>query len=144
MREALYRLMGIVAKIHNYIMRLNDRFEYNFSDKALHFLVIGVLGMVFIFVVYPLFKWLAQKKHIMVIAWIYVFTLILVITFAIEIGQKISGTGNMEFDDIVFGMLGFFTMFAAFAVMRGVYHGVRWLIKQRMEADGARGENDKK
>ena len=144
MREALYRLMGIVAKIHNYIMRLNDRFEYNFSDKALHLLVIGVLGMVFIFVVYPLFKWLAQKKHIMVIAWIYVFTLILVITFAIEIGQKISGTGNMEFDDIVFGMLGFFTMFAAFAVMRGVYHGVRWLIKQRMEADGARGENDKK
>ena len=144
MSEALYRIMGIIARIHNYIMHLNDRFEYNFSDKALHFLVIGVLGMVFIFVVYPLFKWLAQKKHIMVIAWIYVFTLILVITFAIEIGQKISGTGNMEFDDIVFGMLGFFTMFAAFAVMRGVYHGVRWLIKQRMEADGARGENDKK
>lgn len=144
MSEALYRIMGIIARIHNYIMHLNDRFEYNFSDKALHFLVIGVLGIGLIFVVYPLFKWLAQKKHIMVIAWIYVFTLILVITFAIEIGQKISGTGNMEFDDIVFGMLGFFAMFAAFAVMRGVYHGVRWLIKQRMEADGARGENDKK
>lgn len=144
MSEALYRIMGIIARIHNYIMHLNDRFEYNFSDKALHFLVIGVLGIGLIFVVYPLFKWLAQKKHIMVIAWIYVFTLILVITFAIEIGQKISGTGNMEFDDIVFGMLGFFTMFAAFVAVRGVYHGVRWLIKQRMEADGARGENDKK
>ncbi len=145
MSEALYWLMGIIAKIHNYIMRLNDRFEYNFSDKALHFFVIGVLGMVLIFVVYPLFKWLAQKKHIMVIAWIYVFTLILVITFAIEIGQKISGTGNMEFDDIVFGVLGFFAMFAAFAVVRGIYHGVRWLIRQRMEADGthAHGESDK-
>lgn len=145
MSEALYRLMGIIARIHNYIMHLNDRFEYNFSDKALHFLVIGVLGIGLIFVVYPLFKWLAQKKHIMAIAWIYVFTLILVITFAIEIGQKISGTGNMEFDDIVFGMPGFFTMFAAFVAVRGVYHGVRWLIKHRMEADGAhaRSERDK-
>ena len=29
--------------------------------------------------------------------------------------------------------------------MRGVYHGVRWLIKHRMEADGAyaRSERDK-
>ena len=35
MSEALYRLMGIIARIHNYIMHLNDRFEYNFSDKAL-------------------------------------------------------------------------------------------------------------
>lgn len=143
MSEALYWLMGIIAKIHNYIMRLNDKFEYNLSDKALHFLVIGVLGMVLIFVVYPLFKWLAQKKHIMVIAWIYVFTLILVITFAIEIGQKISGTGNMEFDDIVFGVLGFFAMFAVFAAVRGIYHGARWLIKYRMADNGGREENDK-
>ena len=36
----------------------------------------------------------------MVIAWIYVFTLIIVITFAIEIGQKVTNTGNMEFADI--------------------------------------------
>lgn len=141
MSEALYWLMGIIAKIHNYIMHLNDKFEYNFSDKALHFLVIGAIGMIMIFVVYPLFKWLAQKNHIMVIAWIYVFTLILVITFAVEIGQKITGTGNMEFDDIVFGVLGFFAMFAAFAVIRGIYHGVRWLVKCRITADAAVGES---
>jgi len=33
--------------------------------------------------VYPVFKWLAKRNHVMVIAWIYVFTLIIVITFAI-------------------------------------------------------------
>ena len=74
-----------------------DAYEYNFSDKELHFLVIGILGMMFIFVVYPVFKWLAKHDHVMVIAWIYVFTLIIVITFAIEIGQKVTNTGNMEF-----------------------------------------------
>ena len=52
MSTFLYALVGMVAKIHNYIMRLNDAYEYNFTDKELHFLVIGVLGMLFIFVVY--------------------------------------------------------------------------------------------
>lgn len=131
MTEILYEIVGIIAKIHTYIMHLNDKYEYHFSDKDLHFLVIGALGMSMIFVVYPVFKWLA-RKHIMVIAWIYVFTLILVITFAIEIGQKITDTGNMEFADIVFGVLGFIFMFAIFAVIREIYHGVKWLIKQNI------------
>lgn len=143
MSEVLYWVMGIIAKIHNYIMHLNDKFEYNFSDKDMHFLVIGLLGMLMIFVVYPLFKWLAQKKHIMVIAWIYVFTLILVITFAIEIGQKISNTGNMEFADIVLGIMGFIIMFAIFAVFRGIYHGIRWLFSHRfVKKDSASDVND--
>ncbi len=131
MTQALYGIMRVIAKIHNYILHLNDKFEYNFSDKDLHFLVIGLLGMAMIFVVYPVFKWLASKKHIMVIAWIYVFTLILVITFAIEIGQKISNTGSMEFADIVFGVMGFIALFAVFAVVRGIYHAVRWFMTHR-------------
>lgn len=53
------------------------------------------------------------------VAWIYVFTLIIVITFAIEIGQKVTNTGNMEFADIVFGVVGFIVMFFIFAVHPG-------------------------
>ena len=56
MRELLYGITEMIARIHNYIMHVNDRFEYDFSDKDLHFLVIGILGMLMIFVVYPLFK----------------------------------------------------------------------------------------
>ena len=123
---------------------MNDRFEYDFSDKDLHFLVIGILGMLMIFVVYPLFKWLADKKHVMVIAWIYVFTLIIVITFAIEIGQKISNTGNMEFADIMFGVMGFIVMFAVFAVIRGIYHGIRWLATHKFVERGQAGGEDVK
>ena len=144
MRELLYGITEIIARIHNYIMHMNDRFEYDFSDKDLHFLVIGIMGMLMIFVVYPLFKWLAGKKHVMVIAWIYVFTLIIVITFAIEIGQKISNTGNMEFADIMFGVMGFIVMFAVFAVIRSIYHGIRWLAAHKFVGKGQAGGEDVK
>ena len=129
MKEFLYKIVEWIAEIHSYLMRINDNYEYHFSDKELHFIVIGLLGMLFIFIVYPVFKWLAKHNHVMVIAWIYVFTLILVITFAIEIGQKITNTGAMEFADIVFGVVGFIVMFFIFSVVREIYHLIGKLIK---------------
>ena len=129
MKELLYLGVAVVAKLHHAIMQLNNAYEMNFTDRELHFLVIGLLGMGMIFVVYPLFKCLAKKNHEMVIAWIYVFTVIVVITFAIEIGQKISGTGSMDFGDIMFGLVGFIAMFLVFLAVRAVYHLVRQGIK---------------
>ena len=128
-RSRRYWIVEWIAKIHSHILRLNDAYEYNFTDKELHFLVIGMMGMGFIFVVYPVFKWLAKHEHVMVIAWIYVLTLIIVITFAIEIGQKVTGTGNMEFADIVMGVFGFIVMFLVFSVLRGIYKLIRNLIR---------------
>lgn len=130
MKEFLYKVVEIIAILHEKIMGINDAHANAFTDKELHFLVMGVLGMGMIFVVYPFFKKLAQTNHVMVIAWIYVFTLILVIAFAIEIGQGFTGTGNMDFADIVFGVIGFFVMFAIFAVIRGVYHLICRLLKR--------------
>lgn len=134
MKEMLYRMIGWIAKIHTRLLELNDAYEYHFSDKQLHFLVIGVLGMAMIFVVYPLFKWLARTNHVMIIAWIYVFTMILVITFAIEIGQKVTNTGAMEFADIVFGVLGFALFFLIFSIVRGIYHFIRKRLKTSKES----------
>lgn len=133
MKELLYWAVGLVAELHNAIMHVNDANEVNFTDKELHFLVIGLLGMAMIFVVYPLFKFLAKRDHEMVIAWIYVFTVIIVITFAIEIGQKITNTGHMEFADIAYGIVGFLAMFVVFAFIRGLYHLVLQLIQYLKE-----------
>lgn len=130
MKELLYWIVGIIAKVHDRIMSLNNAFEANFTDKELHFLVIGLLGMAMLFVIYPLFKYLAKHNHEMVIAWIYVFTVVVVITFAIEIGQKITGTGHMEFADIMFGLVGFMSMFIAFCILRMIYHGILRLIRR--------------
>lgn len=133
MKELLYWGVGIVAELHNAIMQLNNAYEMNFTDKELHFLVIGLLGMGMIFLVYPLFKYLAKHGHEMVIAWIYVFTVIIVITFAIEIGQKITKTGNMEFADIMYGLVGFLAMFLAFSLVRWIYHLILRLIRYLKE-----------
>lgn len=131
MRDILYFLVGLIAKAHSYLLTLNDKFEYNFSDKELHFIVIGIIGMGLIFVIYPVFKWLANGNHIMTITWIYVITLILGLTFAIEIGQKITKTGAMEFADIVFGVLGFILFFIIFAIVREVYHLIVRAIRKK-------------
>lgn len=130
MGRFLYWIVEIIAKVHSKLLELNDSYEYNFSDKELHFLIIGAMGMAMIFVVHPVFKWLAKNNHIMVISWIYVFTLIIVITFAIEIGQRVTNTGVMEFADIMFGVLGFICMFLVFSVIRGIYHLVLKLIRR--------------
>ena len=126
MKEVLYFIVEIIAEIHNKLMSLNNAYEYNFTDKELHFIIIGIIGMAMIFVIYPIFKWLAKNDHIMTITWIYVFTLIIVLTFAIEIGQKISNTGVMEFADIMFGVVGFLAMYVVFAIIREFIH---WIIK---------------
>lgn len=127
MEEFLFFIMEVIARIHNKLLSLNDAYEYNFTDKELHFLIIGIIGMVMIFVVYPIFKYLAEHNGIMTITWIYVFTLILVLTFAIEIGQKVSHTGVMDFEDIMFGVLGFLIMYFAFVIIRQIFHWIREL-----------------
>ena len=136
MKEFLYGVMGIVAKIHNKLMSLNDAYEYNFTDKDLHFIIIGVIGMLMIFVVYPVFKWLAKRNHIMTITWIYVFTVIMGLTFAIEIGQKVSGTGAMEFADIVFGVVGFLAMYLVFVILRKICHIIWKYIDKKTKRKG--------
>ena len=135
MKELLYYIVGLISKVHHYIMRLNDAYEGNFTDKELHFLVIGLLGMAMIFVIFPLFSYLAKKGHMMFLSWIYVFTVIVVITFAIEIGQKVTGTGNMEFADIMYGLVGFLTMFSIFALIRIFVRCIIRLIKSSKEPE---------
>lgn len=130
----------MIAVIHDMIMTWNDSFETVFSDKELHFLVIGVLGMGMLFVIYPLFK-LLSENHVLVIAWIYVFTVIIVIAFAIEIGQGITGTGTMDFDDIVAGVAGFMAMFIVFVVIRAAILGIFRLIRS-LSGGGKRRRDD--
>ena len=134
MREFLYALVELAARAHGAIMRLNDSYELYLSDKMLHFLVIGLVGMLGVLLVYPLFLRLSRRGHIMAITWIYVFTLVLVLAFAIEIGQKISGTGSMEFADIVFGAVGFLAMFLVFDCLRGLVLLLRRAARRHLAA----------
>ncbi len=130
MTAFLQAIVEFIARIHNYLLTLNDAFETSFTDKQLHLLIIGALGLLLVFVVHPLFNWLNRNGHTMIITFIYVLTVIIVITFAIEIGQGITGTGAMEFNDIVYGVLGFLLFFAAFAIVRALIHVIAGIGKK--------------
>jgi hypothetical protein len=138
MREWIYRAIYWVAEIHNQILSINDRGGWYFNDKQLHFIVIGVLGMIGIFIFYPLFKLLAKYDHEMVIAFLYVFTLVLVVSFAIEIGQWYSGTGRMESEDMAYGIAGFLIMFLIFAFIRGLFLAIKSLLGHDEEREEER------
>ena len=121
MGKILYKIVELIAEIHNYLLTLNDDYEFYFTDKELHFIIIGLLGIAMVLVIYPIFRYLIDNRRYLTLTWIYVFTIIIVITFAIEIGQKVTNTGNMDFGDIVFGVVGFMAMYLVFAIIVGIY-----------------------
>ena len=122
---------------HNEILSLNDRFETSFTDKELHFLVIGAMGLLLILFIYPVFKWLANRNKVLAITWIYVLTVLVVLTFAIEIGQSVTGMGTMEFGDVVAGMGGFF----AVTVVIAAIHFLTWVIRSLVKLGKKRREH---
>ena len=130
MWDLIYIFTTWVARIHDHLLRINDAGGWYFDDKQLHFITFGVSGMLLIFILYPLFKMLANRGHTMVITWLYVFTLIIVIAFAVEIGQWYTGTGAMESEDIAYGIAGLLVMFIIFALIRGLYNGIRAMVER--------------
>ena len=127
MERLLYYFVRGIARIHDAILQMNDSGQLFLTDKQLHFIVMGAAGMALLLIVYPIFI-LLSKKHVLIIAWIYVFTVLVMLSFAIEIGQGLSGTGNMEMRDVISGLAGFMLLFFVFAILRGIYLLLRRLI----------------
>ena len=113
----LYEATMIVAQVHESLLHLNDGFELAMDDKQLHFYVMAAVGMALFFMVHFVFQRLA-KWSITAVSFIYVFTVMTVLGFAIEIGQRITGTGSMDFGDVVAGLNGVLAFFAVYAAYR--------------------------
>ncbi|MBP3523027.1 MAG: hypothetical protein J6M56_05595 [Clostridia bacterium] len=124
----LRELTLIMAQVHDSLMRLNDGFELRLGDKDLHFSIMALAAMLLFFVVHAVFKRLA-KWSITAVSFIYVFTVMTVLGFAIEIGQRISGTGEMDFADVVAGLYGVLAFFAVYTAYRLLVMGVRALAR---------------
>ena len=130
MKKILYTLIHIISAAHEWFLSLNDSHELFLNDKQLHFLVIGLMGLALVLLLHPIFTLLAKHDHVLVITWLYVFTVVIVVTFAIEIGERASGQSKMEFADIAFGVVGFLVMFAVFAVIRGIFRYIIDIFKR--------------
>lgn len=130
MKEVVIILAEIVNNIHDV---LTDIFGMNMTDKELHFWIMGFIGMGTFFVVYFFFKLLERMKwSTTIFSFIYTFTIMIVIVFAIELQQAITNRGNMEFADAVMGLWGFIVMFFIYAVIALViYLIVKYFINKR-------------
>ena len=122
METILHNFVMLITRVHNYLLTLNNQIENSFTDKELHFLIVGAFGILMILIIHPIFLWLANHGHTIAMSFLFVFTVIVTLTFAIEIGQGYYGTGAMEFDDVVYGVAGFLAFFTVFLVIRGIIH----------------------
>ena len=135
MFEMLLReLTLIMAQVHDSLMRLNDGFELRLGDKDLHFVIMALAAMLLFFLVHAVFRRLA-KWSITAVSFIYVFTVMTVLGFAIEIGQRISGTGEMDFADVVAGLYGVLAFFAVYTAYRLLAMGVSVLLRKTRKSN---------
>ena len=127
-------IVGFINDLHDFLTIFFDSFGVLFTDKELHFIVIGIIGMVIYLVVNAVFKAMA-KISISVLSFIYTVTVLLVIVFGIEIMQKITNRGHMEFADIVAGLWGFAAFFATYLVLYGLISIIKKGIKKIYSKD---------
>ena len=64
MSELIYSIVMWTARIHDEIMGMNDGWGYYNSDKKLHFIVMGIIGMIVVLAAYFVFKLLQNEQRI--------------------------------------------------------------------------------
>lgn len=129
MKEAILLIAHIINDIHDLLV---DRFGLHMTDKELHFWVFGIVGIVTFFIVYVLFKVIANMKwSIAILSFIYTFTVMVVLVFAIELQQALTNRGNMEFADAVMGLWGFLVFFAGYAVVALLGYIIIHILKKK-------------
>lgn len=96
----------------------------------MHFWVIGIFGIFFFGVTHAVFTWLS-KWSMTALSFIYTVTVIIVIVFAIEIQQKVTGRGNMEFLDATEGIKGFLVFFMFFLLLKMLLRFIKILFSGR-------------
>jgi hypothetical protein len=114
----------IINYIHDRLLLFSGSLHYNLNDKQLHFIVIGLVGLVLFLVVNRLFRFLARYS-IEAISFIYTFTVLVVVVFAIEIEQKITGHGKMELSDIADGLWGFIIAFLTYLLLQAAIWNIK-------------------
>ena len=138
MVKILKLVVAIINELHDFLTTFFDSFGVQFTDKELHFIIIGIVGMVIYLVVNALFKAMA-KYSISLLSFIYTVTVLVVIVFGIEIMQKITKHGNMEFADITAGLWGFAAFFATYLVIYGlvtlIKKGIKKIYSKEIEED---------
>ncbi len=103
----LYQIVAFFARVHDEVGAFNLALPEAFSDKELHFLVIGFFSLLMLIVLYPIFLFLVRHKCVAILTWLFAFIFVVFTCFSIEFGQYMTGTGSMELSDVTYGVMGF-------------------------------------
>jgi hypothetical protein len=129
MIQTIKILSEFVNTFHDLLIKLSSSLGLTINDKQLHFIVIGIIGLFIFFISDLLFKALA-KYSVSIISFIYTFTVLVVIVFAIEIEQKITHRGSIEFTDIAAGLWGFIELFSVYLLIKLILYIYKIIIKK--------------
>ena len=132
LKEIILILTEIINNIHDFILIfVSDTLNSNATDKDLHFWIMGIIGIIiFIFVLFLSTIISRLRFGITILSFIYTFTVMVVLVFAIEIQQALTSRGNMEFQDAAIGLWGFIVFFLVFVVLSFMYLFIKKFIKQ--------------
>ena len=130
LKDRLYDIVAWIARVHESIWAYNRGFDSPFTDKELHFIVIGATGTLLLLLALPLFRFLSRRGRGDFLAWLFTLTAVMLIAFAIEIGQHMTNTGSMELEDIVYGVIGFLAASGGFFLLYLLFRFFRWLFRK--------------
>ncbi|MFD9625510.1 hypothetical protein [Peribacillus muralis] len=132
MKEFIEILAEIVNNLHDFILFfVSDTLNSNATDKDLHFWIMGIIGiLIFLFVLFLSTIISRMRFGITTLSFLYTFTVMVVLVFAIEIQQALTSRGNMEFQDAAIGLWGFIVFFLVFAVASSLFLLVKRFIMQ--------------
>ncbi|MFP5111336.1 hypothetical protein ACSU64_02950 [Bacillaceae bacterium C204] len=122
MKEIILMLTELLNNIHDFIqVYASNNLNLGLNDKDLHFWIMGIIGILVFLIVLILSKFISKMPFgITILSFLYTFTFMVVLVFAIEIQQAITNRGNMEFQDAIVGLWGYVVFFLGFAIISSV------------------------
>lgn len=116
MSEVLRSIAAIVNELHDLVNLVTTRLGLPLSDGQLHFLVFGLFGLIAFILVDAVFRRLA-KWSVSLLSFLYTGTLLAVLALSVEIQQRLTGRGAMDFADLVAGVWGFLVLTGVYIVV---------------------------
>ena len=135
-KDIIVKAVSLVTYMHGRILGINDSNELFLSDKELHFYTVAVFGVILLFCLYPLFRYMVKRNKTLLITWIFVFVFLVGFTLLIEVGQKLTGTGDMDYLDTMAGLLGFIIASVILLIIREI-----WLLLRLLFDKGKRNSD---
>ena len=129
MVEILKLTAKFINDLHDKVLDIVSIAGYELNDKQLHFIFMALIGIIIFAFTQIIFKKLS-KYSITAISFIYTLTVMVVIVFAIEIQQKITNRGNMEFADIAYGLYGSLYIFLVYLLIKFIIIAIKILYKK--------------